>query len=165
MLPLFGYKTRKIKANKVRDCAELIYVSAAIDGFQSSDLNEILETSRKNNLSNGITGVLCFDGHRFLQIIEGPRPDIKNLYDAIKRDTRHRQIELIHFDVIEERTFSRWKMALNVAPKNSVLRLSDESSILNFSEVQAALQNTNFSFSAGLFSMIMESVYGDLEKT
>ncbi len=141
--------------------AELIYVSLAEDNISTADIKSILETARVNNASKGITGLLCFDGNRFLQIIEGPKQNIKDLYLDIAQDKRHDHIELIHFEDIEERSFTRWQMAFKVAPKNLLLTLSDHSSLLNFSEAQGALRNTNFSFGAGLFSIIMDSAYNE----
>jgi hypothetical protein len=139
--------------------AELIYISLAEDNLTPNDIKAILETARANNAKNNITGLLCFDGNRFLQIIEGPKQNIKDLYLEIAQDKRHDHIELIHFEDIEDLSFTRWQMAFKGVPKNLLAILSDHSSLLNFSEARGALENTNFSFAAGLFSMIMDSAY------
>lgn len=139
--------------------AELIYVSQAKDALTTAEIKSILETARTNNAKNSITGLLCFDGHQFLQIIEGPKQNIKELYTQIAKDERHDHVELIHFDKITERTFTRWQMAFKGVPKNLIATLSDHSSLLNFSEARGTLEQTSIRFGAGLFAIIMDSTY------
>jgi len=143
--------------------AELIYISVAKENLSARDIKSILETARVNNAAKDITGLLCYDGHRFLQIIEGPKQNIKDLYLRIAQDMRHDHIELIHFEDIQERTFKRWQMAFKGVPKNLLAMLSDQSSLLNFSEARGALQQANFSFGAGVFSIIMDSAYSETQ--
>lgn len=139
--------------------AELIYVSQAKHTLPILEIKSILETARINNAQKDITGLLCFDGHQFLQIIEGPKHNIKDLYAQIAKDNRHDHVDLIHFDKITERTFTRWQMAFKGLPKNLIATLSDHSSLLNFSEARGTLEQRSFKFGAGLFSIIMDSTY------
>lgn len=145
--------------------AELIYISIAEDGLSSLDIKAILETSKKNNADHNITGLLCYDGQRFLQIIEGPKQNIKDLYLKMAHDRRHANIELIHFENIEARVFTRWQMAFKSVPKDLLTKLSDHSSLLNFQEAQCSLRNSEFTFGAGLFSIIMDSAYCDTQES
>jgi len=139
--------------------AELIYISVADNALTPADIKLILETSKINNAKQNITGLLCFDGQRFLQIFEGPKDTIKDLYQTVAQDSRHKDIELIHFDDIETRTFHSWQMAFKGAPERLLTILTDRSAVLNFPEAFGALNTSNSSFGSSLFSIIMSSTY------
>jgi hypothetical protein len=89
----------------------LIYASRLAEGVGPEDLQKILEVSRKNNEARGITGALCYDPQAFLQCLEGPRDAVNALYTTIVRDDRHRDVTLIEYADIYQRTFETWSMA------------------------------------------------------
>jgi NADH/NAD ratio-sensing transcriptional regulator Rex len=47
-----------------------------------------------------------------LQYLEGPEYNVLRLYDTIKRDNRHSNIQLIQTKDIQEKIFSDWSMIL-----------------------------------------------------
>ena len=51
----------------------LLYVSRAVDPNSTQAIDAILASARNHNLSQGITGILCYGGGIFLQAIEGGR--------------------------------------------------------------------------------------------
>ncbi|BFO56903.1 MULTISPECIES: BLUF domain-containing protein [Comamonadaceae] len=87
----------------------LLYASRAVD-TSSAAIEDILARSRQHNPGSGITGVLCYGGGVFLQAIEGGRSAVNELYGHILRDARHKDVELLHFEEIEERRFGGWTM-------------------------------------------------------
>lgn len=106
-----------------------LYASRAIDPSNVSILNGILATSHRNNVALGITGVLCFDGETFVQLLEGGRQEVSSLYNAIVKDDRHHDIELMIFEEIEQRAFSNWAMGkvdLDKVNPSILLRYSDK---------------------------------------
>jgi Sensors of blue-light using FAD len=106
----------------------LLYVSRAVDQDSAKAIESILETSRAHNLSNGITGVLCYGGGVFLQAIEGGREAVNRLYNHIVADSRHTDVALLHFEEITERRFGGWTMGtVNLAKLNTsiVLKYSE----------------------------------------
>jgi len=72
----------------------------------------IVESSSVNNAECEITGVLLEYNNYFLQYLEGPEYNVLRLYDIIKRDNRHSNIQLIQTKDIQERIFSDWSMIL-----------------------------------------------------
>jgi hypothetical protein len=96
----------------------LIYFSHAIDTMYTKDMNPILVQSRLRNSNQGITGILVyvegnFNDHkegRFLQILEGTKEEVTEVYESIKKDLRHDKVTTIKEGAIEERNFSSWKM-------------------------------------------------------
>lgn len=73
-------------------------------------LGRLLDTSRRNNRRDGITGVLLYLDGNFLQYIEGPRPAMDVLFAHIRRDSRHRRILVLEEGARERRVFSAWSM-------------------------------------------------------
>ncbi|MFP8834519.1 BLUF domain-containing protein [Hydrogenophaga sp. XSHU_21] len=105
----------------------LLYVSRAIDKDPKA-IEGILDASRHHNVSNGITGVLCYGGGIFLQAIEGGREAVNKLYNHIVADSRHTDVVLLHYQEISERRFGGWTMGqVNLAKLNTsiVLKYSE----------------------------------------
>ena len=51
----------------------LVYASNVSDGVSSTDLDDIISASHRNNSSVGITGILVLGSGVFFQWIEGPK--------------------------------------------------------------------------------------------
>ena len=89
----------------------------AYTSHYSGDINEIekvladiVDTAKENNPKHGITGVLFFDRDRFVQVIEGEKPELDELLSHIKADPRHDEIDVI-FDVpTQKQEFADWNM-------------------------------------------------------
>jgi hypothetical protein len=64
------------------------------------------------NRIHQITGVLCQGDGFFLQVLEGERGIVNQLYARIVRDSRHKDVELVKFEEITQRKYSQWSMAL-----------------------------------------------------
>ena len=87
-----------------------LYASHVAKPLTPSLLDSILEQSCKNNPILGVTGLLCFTKNIFVQIIEGGRDEVNQLFLAIARDDRHREVRLLAFDEVSQRRFSNWTM-------------------------------------------------------
>ena len=59
----------------------LTYASRASHSVSAELIREILDSSRRNNPANGLTGILCCNADTFLQALEGPRAAINALYN------------------------------------------------------------------------------------
>jgi len=90
---------------------QLIYASKAVDNLCENDLIAILTTARKFNQLSYITGMLIYHHGFFLQIIEGEKADIINLfYSHITNDKRHHNISVFHEGYALKREFANWQM-------------------------------------------------------
>jgi hypothetical protein len=102
----------------------MIYVSRSVNPDSGSPTDSILASSREHNLSNGITGILCHGGGVFLQALEGGRGPINELYGHILRDPRHKDVVLLNYQEISERSFGGWTMGhVNLAKLNASIVL------------------------------------------
>jgi hypothetical protein len=111
----------------------LMYASRAVEPVRTEALNAILRKSTTHNPSIGVTGVLCFSGEIFLQVLEGGRAQVSQLYNRIAQDPRHRDVVLLSYDEIDERSFAGWAMGqVNMARLNPALLLKySESAVLD----------------------------------
>ena len=101
-----------------------LYASRAAAGTGPAVLDDILTQSRRNNPSKGITGLLCVSDHVFIQLLEGGRDEVCELYNAIVRDPRHEHVRLLTFDEITQRQFGNWTMGqVNLAKVNPSILL------------------------------------------
>jgi hypothetical protein len=102
----------------------LMYASRAAESVTPDELLAILKKSKADNPSLGITGVLCFSGGIFLQLLEGGRMQVNRLYNRIVADPRHTDVVLLSYEEIDERSFAGWSMGqVNLSRLNTALLL------------------------------------------
>ena len=90
----------------------LAYFSTATPGHGEADLGPILEVSRRNNSGAGVTGLLCHIDGSFLQFLEGEEAPVRETFERISRDPRHRDIVKVHEEGVTTRAFGEWSMGL-----------------------------------------------------
>ena len=103
----------------------LTYTSRSRLDLSAQDLVEIQESARHLNALDGITGLLAYDGTRFLQIVEGSEEAIDDLVERLRGDARHSAIEIRDERFVEARSFPNWSMEL-VAVSAGYLRARPE---------------------------------------
>lgn len=90
----------------------LLYASRASGPVTQDIVDSILAQSRAHNPALGITGILCHGGEIFMQVLEGGRGPVNELYNSIVRDQRHRDVVVLHYEEIAERRFAGWTMGM-----------------------------------------------------
>lgn len=90
---------------------QLVYESLASGSLVEADVLDILRKSQVRNNQVGISGILFFHGHRFLQFIEGPASEVERLFDRINEDPRHREIRVLTRAESERLLMPTWAMA------------------------------------------------------
>lgn len=90
--------------------SRLVYASEISENFKSGDIESILESARRNNGKDNITGMLCFNRKFFLQCLEGSRTNVNRTYHQILNDERHKNIMVLSYKEISSREFSDWSM-------------------------------------------------------
>ena len=88
----------------------LLYASRPAAPLTTAVVDVILAQSRAHNARLGITGILCYSGDIFMQVLEGGRDAVNHLYRRICSDSRHRDVIVLHHEEITERRFSNWTM-------------------------------------------------------
>ena len=101
---------------------QLTYISTARRDLVGTDLDHILGVSRKNNRRDAISGLLIYDGVRFLQALEGEKGSVEAAFLRIKADTRHRAAVMLSLREVPDREFGQWDMAcerVGIAPASA----------------------------------------------
>jgi len=88
----------------------LLYASRAASTVDADALAGIFRQSKANNPKLGVTGVLCSAGGVFMQVLEGGRGAVNQLYHRIASDPRHNDVVLLSYEEISERSFACWSM-------------------------------------------------------
>ena len=111
----------------------LMYASRAAESVNHDELVAILKQSKAYNPAAGVTGVLCFSGGIFLQVLEGGRSHVSALYNRIAADPRHRDVVMLSYEEIDERNFAGWAMGqVNMKMLNPALLLKySEAAVLH----------------------------------
>ena len=102
----------------------LLYASRPSAPLTTAVIDSILAQSRAHNPRLGITGVLCYSQDLFLQVLEGGRDEVCELYNTIVRDDRHDHVRILSYEEIAERRFGNWTMGhVDVSTVNPSLLL------------------------------------------
>lgn len=108
----------------------LIYTSTPAKIITEAELHELLQVSREANVRFNVTGILICLPESYIQLIEGPKDYIEQLYQNIQQDKRHLRVTLLQEDLIENRFFPDWTMAFKKSDatikRSDVLNLDAE---------------------------------------
>ena len=98
---------------------ELLYNSASVKyQLTNVDLDHILASARRRNLAEKITGMLLYYQGEFVQILEGEKKSVENIYEKfIGSDFRHTALNKVYQNTISHRNFSNWSMGFIGAPE------------------------------------------------
>ena len=94
----------------------ILYYSFSKSEISNAELKELLKKSVEWNSRKNITGLLIyrfnqeFNRGNFLQIVEGPKKSIDNVWPRISNDNRHHTITILEEGSYEERNFPNWSM-------------------------------------------------------
>lgn len=70
----------------------------------------ILSQSRRNNMHRNLVGVLYYGNGCFFQCLEGKSDDIDHLLESLRRDPRHRDLEMLSKEPVKYLSFIDWDM-------------------------------------------------------
>lgn len=107
---------------------QLLYVSNTSRDLPDVVLDDILTSSRKNNVEAGITGILLYIEGGFMQLLEGDDAALTETFNRISRDRRHWNTTIL-LDRDEPRAFGDWSMGftrLNKSSEPSAFSLTED---------------------------------------
>ena len=90
---------------------QLTYRSEAIQEITANNIYEIVIVAKEFNSSVDITGCIIFDNGYFVQILEGKKEHVEELYNKIKKDKRHTFPDILSKGWAPKRIFENWDMA------------------------------------------------------
>eukprot|EP00668_Euglena_longa_P024981 GGOE01031194.1.p1 GENE.GGOE01031194.1~~GGOE01031194.1.p1 ORF type:complete len:818 (+),score=184.24 GGOE01031194.1:36-2456(+) len=84
----------------------LLYLSRAT-AWLSPDLEQIRKSGTKRNRAHGITSeLICMDG-LLMHTVEGPTRSVRELWERLQADSRHKELVVIHLEPIQTRACTR----------------------------------------------------------
>lgn len=108
----------------------LIYLSTATDDSMTDfDLDDLLQKSQKSNRLNDISGILLHLNGEFVQVLEGTKKAVLNLFEIIKLDKRHKDVVAFDEKEVSERYFAGYFMAFDPEHYNKKNKFE---SLINF---------------------------------
>ena len=119
-------------------------MSSATKFLSEEDISSLLQKARRYNLEHDITGILLYIDGDFLQILEGNKNDIYNLFMKIQTDPKHKGIIVVHEGKKAIRQFKDWTMgfhSLSYKTLNKLIGLEDISkqNLQNIEDKKAVL--------------------------
>jgi hypothetical protein len=94
----------------------IAYTSEALPGFDLVAVEKLAQTAAAFNMHAGVTGLLLFDGARFLQYLEGPEDGIAVVFSRILNSQRHTNLVELGRASAGRRFFPYWSMRMLPAP-------------------------------------------------
>ena len=92
---------------------QITYRSTAQNGISRKEISALLDIAKARNPELGVTGCLVFHKGEFIQIIEGVKKNVFDLYHKIEKDMRHKNVSFIWEGSCAERVFPDWNMAFH----------------------------------------------------
>lgn len=93
----------------ITDLIQIIYASQPF-GYDIPTLSGILLDARTCNTRDGVTGALICRNDIYLQLLEGPPPQVRAALTRIRRDDRHANVKTVLSEPVSSRLFGEWSM-------------------------------------------------------
>jgi hypothetical protein len=92
----------------------LTYRSRAAAALAPKELHAIERVAQARNRAEGLTGRAIYDDGRFFQWLEGPPDAVSRVWESVRRDRRHTDIEDLRILPTSARVFDGWDMKLSL---------------------------------------------------
>lgn len=90
----------------------IIYQSKAQPNFTPMDIELMLMKAKRKNKRIKVTGCIVYANNKFIQLIQGPKDAITDLYASIKADKRHFKVTTLLKQSSDTKIWSDWSMAM-----------------------------------------------------
>ncbi len=116
--------------------ATMVYRSRATVPMEAATLQDLLRSAQVRNQAEGITGLLVYDQGSFFQWLEGPTESVARVWNSVRRDPRHTDVEVLETKPTQTRFFADWDMRL------ATRRGDEHTHKTNFAEIAPALMDS-----------------------
>ncbi|USI75008.1 BLUF domain-containing protein [Sphingomonas morindae] len=89
---------------------QIVYTSVRRTLLDDAALIALRRLAERRNARLGVTGLLVYDGQRFIQALEGEAEALATLMTAILHDARHEAVEIRVNRAIARAEFGDWSM-------------------------------------------------------
>lgn len=106
-----------MKKGRAMPIRAVVYVSEASDllmgdklGLRGSKLDDLVDDAARFNRDAGVSGILLFDGERFLQYLEGPSDGLDVAYSRVLGASSHHHVLELQRSTVSDRRLPFWPM-------------------------------------------------------
>jgi len=102
----------------------IVYTSNSKEKLKEKELEQLLFQCQRNNSRNGITGFLLYVDGKFVQVLEGEKQKLDELFEKIKSDYRHEKVNKLIEGESQQRNYANWSMGYkSMMPEEVMERL------------------------------------------
>ena len=92
---------------------QLIYTSRSTPAISDEVLLQILIKAQKKNYQLQLSGLLVLNKGAFMQLLEGGKKEVDELFEKIKNDPRHTDVKLVLETDSPKRCMPSWAMGIS----------------------------------------------------
>jgi methanogenic corrinoid protein MtbC1 len=111
-----GTSVRSVNAS----LSAVVYRSHAVHALSPLQLDELTLAAQARNRCESITGLMVYSDNCFFQWLEGPVDSVDRIMQSIRTDSRHRDIEILNRQLVQQRSFADWSMKLALPARDFV---------------------------------------------
>lgn len=138
----------------------LLYCSEAAPKLETQNVINILISARRFNEAHELTGILCFTGDHFVQLLEGELGALTAALQRIRSDARHTNIDVRRLRPCQSCRFGRWHMAFASAERLAQLASNATGSNIGLNRHPALMGNEDlYTFLVALSPMVEPPEY------
>ena len=135
---------------------QVIYSSDAAPSLNEEEVELLVARAHVSNDAHAITGVLLYSGLHFLQVLEGSRESVEQLFARVSSDPRHTGVTLLFSEAVPARLFPSWGMGWTPTSTAALTRLA---AYLD-PQHRSALVPSTFAAHAVISDLLEEFVHG-----
>lgn len=102
----------------------IVYASKSDTSVDGEEIQNIQKQAQSLNRKKRITGYLVYHQGVFIQYIEGPKENVKSLYEKISKDSRHHKVTLLAEGISDKRLFIGWSMGCQSLNRHDLTSLA-----------------------------------------
>jgi hypothetical protein len=92
--------------------AMLAYRSRAVTPPTDRELDVLLGNAQSRNRAEQLSGLLIYDQGYYFQWLEGPQEALQRVWNSIRHDPRHRDVQILREQTMPKRFFGEWDLRL-----------------------------------------------------
>ncbi|MBI9059275.1 MAG: BLUF domain-containing protein [Labilibaculum sp.] len=92
----------------------IVYLSVSKQELSEKELADFLSVIRAKNKKLQVSGLLLYNEGMFIQVVEGEKKTVQNLFQNVKNDSRHSNIVKLLEEDIAKRSFPDWSMGFKI---------------------------------------------------
>ena len=118
---------------------QLIYMST-MGTSNPKVLPSIVDSSIKNNMRRGVTGMLLYFEGNVIQVLEGDKDQVLETFRVVQADERHHSIYVISEEEIADRQFSIWSMGFKQLAQADLEKIPPSANVFKLHQDEISLR-------------------------